>query len=132
MTHTCIKCGRVLPVGVKCDCAQRKAYGYSKPEGIRKEYHSTRWQKLRATVMSHYGYRDVVELAQGRVVPAETVHHIVPTSDDKSLFYSFSNLIPVSRATHDAIHIRYRESEQAKRDEQERLRELLHEYDASH
>ena len=131
MTHTCIKCGRVLPVGVKCDCVQRKAYGYAKPEGIRKEYHSTRWQKLRAMVMSHYGYRDVVELAQGRMVPAETVHHIVPTSDDKNLFYNFSNLIPVSRATHDAIHTRYRESEQAKRDEQERLRELLHEYDAN-
>ena len=131
MTHTWIKWGRVLPGGGKCDCAQRKAYGYAKPEGIRKEYHSTRWQKLRATVMSHYGYRDVVELAQGRMVPAETVHHIVPTSDDKNLFYNFSNLIPVSRATHDAIHTRYRESEQAKQDEQERLRELLHEYDAN-
>lgn len=128
LTHTCIKCGRVLPVGVKCDCVQRKAYGYAKAEGIKKEYHTTRWQKLRETVLNRYGYRDVVELSRGRIVPAETVHHIIPTSDDPKLFYSVDNLIPVSRATHDAIHTRYRESEQAKRDEQERLRELIHEY----
>ena len=82
--------------------------------------------------MSHYGYRDVVELAKGRIVPADTVHHIVPTSDDPSQFYSFENLIPVSRRTHDAIHDRYRESEQAKRDEQARLRDILRAYRETH
>lgn len=128
LTHTCLKCGRVLPVGVKCECVQRKAYGYKKPEGIKKEYHSTRWQKMRETVLSYYGYRDVVELARGRIVPAETVHHIIPTSEDPSLFYSFGNLIPVSRATHEEVHARYRESDKAKRDEQEHLKELVHEY----
>lgn len=132
MTHTCIKCGKVLPVGQKCDCVQRRAYGYAKAEGIHKQYHTTKWQKLRAYVLAHYGYMDVVEFMEhGRAVPAETVHHIIPTDDDPTLFYSTSNLIPVSRATHDAIHTRYRESEQTKRDEQARLKELIHEYDAT-
>jgi 5-methylcytosine-specific restriction endonuclease McrA len=82
--------------------------------------------------MNAYGYKDLVAASEGRLEPAETVHHIVPTSDDPSQFYSFENLIPVSRHTHDAIHDRYRESEQAKRDEQARLRDILQVYRETH
>lgn len=82
--------------------------------------------------MNCYGFKDLVAESEGRLEPAETVHHIVPTSDDPSQFYSFENLIPVSRRTHDAIHGRYRESEQAKRDEQARLRDILRAYRETH
>lgn len=82
--------------------------------------------------MNCYGFKDLVAESEGRLEPAETVHHIVPTSDDPSQFYSFENLIPVSRRTHDAIHDRYRESEQAKRDEQARLRDILRAYRETH
>ena len=112
-------------MGVKCDCMKRV---YSVPTGTRKGYHTNRWRRLRESVMNAYGYKDLVAASEGRLEPAETVHHIVPTSDDPSQFYSFENLIPVSRATHDVIHERYRESEQAKRDEQERLRDILQDY----
>ena len=129
LTHTCLKCGRVLPVGKKCECMKRV---YSVPTGTRKGYHTNRWRRLRESVMNAYGYKDLVAASEGRLEPAETVHHIVPTSDDPSQFYSFENLIPVSRHTHDAIHDRYRESEQAKRDEQARLRDILQVYRETH
>lgn len=43
-----------------------------------------------------------------RIEYAETVHHIIPTTDNDSLFFSLDNLIPVSRQSHDEIHALYK------------------------
>ena len=42
-----------------------------------------------------------------RIVTADTVHHIELSQDRPDLFYSDSNLIPVSRAGHKEVHARY-------------------------
>lgn len=42
-----------------------------------------------------------------RTVTADTVHHIELSQDRPDLFYSDSNLIPVSRAGHKEVHARY-------------------------
>ena len=42
-----------------------------------------------------------------RIVTADTVHHIELSQDRTDLFYSDSNLIPVSRAGHKEVHARY-------------------------
>lgn len=59
---------------------------------------------------------------RGRVEPAETVHHIVPSVDDEELFYSQDNLIPVSRTSHDEIHALYKTDKGAT---QEELRKII-------
>lgn len=86
-------------------------------------YHTQRWQKTRDAVMSKFSGIDQWALnKRGRVEPAETVHHIVPTVDDEELFYSQDNLIPVSRASHDEIHALYKTDKGAT---QEALREMM-------
>lgn len=51
-----------------------------------------------------------------RIVPASTVHHIVPAKEvGEAGFYEVENLLPVSDASHKEIHRAYRESEQAKK-----------------
>lgn len=48
-----------------------------------------------------------------RIVTADTVHHIELSQDRPDLFYSDSNLIPVSRTGHKEIHKRYEEEGKA-------------------
>ena len=102
----CPRCGKRIPSGTSCPDCKRQ---YREPEGIYKLYHTQRWSRLRAAVMSRFDGVDQWALHQdGRIEYAETVHHIVPTTDDGDLFFAFSNLIPVSRSSHDEIHARYR------------------------
>ncbi len=102
----CSRCGKRIPSGTACPDCKRE---YREPAGIYKLYHTQRWRDLRAAVMSRYDGIDQWAWRQyGRIEYAETVHHIVPTTDDSSLFFAFSNLIPVSRCSHDEIHARYR------------------------
>lgn len=102
----CSLCGRRIPSGTECGCRKRE---YNEPQGIYKLYHTQRWQKIRAAVISNYSGMDPWALkVHGRIECAETVHHIIPTVDDDTLFFSIKNLIPVSRASHDEIHAMYK------------------------
>ena len=59
--------------------------------------------------MSRYGGIDQYALHKyGRILAADTVHHIVPAEEEPGLFWSPDNLIPVSRSSHDEIHTTYR------------------------
>jgi hypothetical protein len=57
--------------------------------------------------MARHNYLDAYALEQGKVIPADTVHHIITVREDESLFFEPSNLIPVSRASHGTIHAAY-------------------------
>ena len=100
----CSKCGKRMEMGQKCSCCKRD---YSTNKRSRKEYHNNRWAKLRQYVMARHDYLDAYALEQGNVIPADTVHHIIPVRDDETLFFEPTNLIPVSRASHDTIHAAY-------------------------
>ena len=119
----CPHCGKRVPEGQKCTCGWKR--DYEKPEGTRKLYHGTRWKKLQKTVMSMYSGMDLYAELHGRVEYADTVHHIVPAEEDPSRFYDVSNLIPLSRHSHDEVHARYRQGTDAKSQCQEELRSLL-------
>jgi 5-methylcytosine-specific restriction endonuclease McrA len=67
-------------------------------------------------VIGWYDGLDVLAMNEGRIVPADTVHHIIPVKDDPSLFWDPSNLLPVSRESHAYIHSKYDESATAKND----------------
>lgn len=116
----CGQCGKRLPSGTVCGCMKRE---YSEPKGIYKLYHTQRWQKLRAAVMSRCDGIDQWALGHhGRIEYAETVHHIIPTVDDETMFFRESNLIPVSRASHDEIHALYKIKKAAT---QEELKQII-------
>lgn len=114
----CAMCGKRLPSGTQCGCRKRE---YREPEGIYKLYHTQRWQKAREAVIAKFNGIDQWALYHGRIECAETVHHIIPTTDDGALFFSQGNLIPVSRASHDEIHALYRADKTAT---QRKLREI--------
>ena len=98
---------------------------YEKPEGIRKLYHTSRWTKLQKTILSAYSYLDQWELARKKITPANTVHHIVPADERPDLFFDPSNLVPLSRASHDEVHALYRRSQEDRAAAQARLRAML-------
>lgn len=109
----CGRCGKRIESGTTCQCYNREKRIYRPAEGIRKEYHSQRWKDLRTYVMSQYNGIDIYMLYKyGKVVPADTVHHIMPTCDSPGLFYSSDNLMPVSRQGHAEIHDRYKQENQ--------------------
>ncbi|EIC95715.1 hypothetical protein HMPREF9970_2264 [Lachnoanaerobaculum saburreum F0468] len=53
------------------------------------------------------------------------MHHIVTAEDDPTLFYVEDNLIPLSRSSHDEIHVLYRKSEASKAETQAKLKSLV-------
>lgn len=102
----CSKCGKRIPSGTSCPDCKRE---YRAAEGIYKHYHTQRWRKLRDAVIARYDGIDLWALHRcNRIEYAETVHHIIPSSDDESMFFTEDNLIPVSRTSHDEIHRLYK------------------------
>ena len=75
--------------------------------------------------MGFYSGIDPYAQKHGRIEYAFTVHHIVPAKEDPDRFWHLDNLIPLSRASHDEVHGRYRASDEEKRKAQEELRELI-------
>ena len=113
----CPKCHKRIPSGTECPkCKDINDRKWKKPEGIAKLYHTNRWRKIRDVVMAKYDWMDAFALSHGRVVPADTVHHIIPAKEDPDKFWDPSNLIPVSRESHQHIHGCYDESDGAKKD----------------
>ena len=97
----CSRCGGRVPAGTTCPCRKNNIREYAKPTGIKKEYHTQRWKNLRQFVLNSYDGLDIYMMYKhNRIVAADTVHHIELSQDRPDLFYSDSNLIPVSRAGH--------------------------------
>lgn len=116
----CPKCGKRIAEGTTCPDCKRE---YRQPEGIYKLYHTQKWRSLRDYVMAENNGLDLWALHHNRIEYAETVHHIVPTSDDIHMFFTAGNLIPVSRSSHDEIHRLYKtEKEKTQRILQDILR----------
>lgn len=119
----CPHCGRRVPRGEKCPCDFKREY--SKPVGIRRLYHTSRWARLRAAVMSLYNGIDPYAQMHGRIEYADTVHHIIPADEEPDLFFNGSNLLPVSRHSHDEIHTIYRQGGAARQELITELRSLV-------
>lgn len=59
-------------------------------------------------MLDKYNGIDIYTLYKhNKIVAADTVHHIELSQDRPDLFYSDTNLIPVSRTAHAEIHMRY-------------------------
>ena len=66
----------------------------------------SRWTKLRAYVLRRDKYLDQVMLRYGKRIEANTVHHVFPRELFPQYTYEAWNLISVSHATHNKLHVR--------------------------
>lgn len=83
-------------------------------------YKTTRWKKLRASILNRD--RHVCQLTKryGRLIEANTVHHIFPREYFPEFQWQPWNLISLSTAAHNALHDR--ESDQLTADGLDLLR----------
>lgn len=73
-------------------------------------YQSKLWKDKRLAVIHAYKGVDLYALyTTGRIVPATTVHHIIPLKDDFEQRLVDDNLFPTSEKSHQEIHRRYDE-----------------------
>lgn len=70
------------------------------------DYKSARWRKLRECVLRRDKYLCRESARYGRMIPADTVHHVWPADRYPEYAWCEWNLIALSSATHNAMHNR--------------------------
>lgn len=65
-----------------------------------------RWKKLREYVLRRDRYLDQIALRYGKRVEATIVHHIFPREHFPEYTYCEWNLISLSNASHNKLHVR--------------------------
>lgn len=101
----CGKCGARLPAGQTCPNCKRK-YEPKTKDIYTKFYASGDWQKARQLCISRLNGLDWYEyITTGRLIPGDTVHHIIPVKEDFSLRLDKRNLIYLSNSNHQQVHI---------------------------
>lgn len=111
----CSRCGKRIPEGTTCPCQKiRKAESdkhydrYQRDQKSTEFYKSGVWQLTRQRVLNMDQHLDVYEyMMHGRVVIADTVHHIVPLKSDWNRRLDVSNLMSLHHDTHSAIEREY-------------------------
>ena len=69
-------------------------------------YKSKRWLRLRQRILKRDGYMCQESKRYGRMVEANTVHHVFPVSRFPEYQWCEWNLISLSHAAHNRMHIR--------------------------
>ena len=111
----CSRCGKRIPEGTTCPCQKiRKAESdkhydkYQRDQKSTEFYKSGVWQLTRQRVLNMDQHLDVYEyMMHGRVVIADTVHHIVPLKEDWNRRLDLSNLMSLNHDTHSTIERDY-------------------------
>ena len=106
----CPRCGERIPSGTYCAKCRREARKTgNRTDGIRKEYKSAAWTHERESCLRRFSYIDLYALYHdGRIVPADQVHHIEEILDSPERFHDPLNHFPVSQGSHHDIHWRYK------------------------
>lgn len=107
----CSRCGGRVPTGQECPCRsiRHKEYDiYSRDKHSKKFYNSSEWIRTKGKVLDLDGMDVYVYMTEGRIISADTVHHIVPLRDDWSKRTEMGNLMSLNAATHSYIEQEYR------------------------
>ena len=88
------------PVGVRSAAEVKRELDRQRPSAARRGY-GRRWRKARAAFLACHPLCAACR-AQGRVVPATVVDHVVPHRGDQKLFWDESNWEPFCKPCHDA------------------------------
>lgn len=103
----CARCGKRIEGHAKCGCFKRdhKAYDRTKRDKRAKDYYnSMEWEISRAAAMEADGGIDVyIYMTEGKIVYADTVHHIHPLRQYWDKRADVNNLMSLSSDTHSMI-----------------------------
>ncbi|MCM1236019.1 MAG: HNH endonuclease [Ruminococcus flavefaciens] len=133
-------CNKLVPQGVRYCAAHtldktaenrqrhREYDAHCRNQTAKDFYNSTAWKTVRAKVMARDSGIDIyLYIMEGRIVPADTVHHITELMEDYSRRCDMDNLISISESTHSMISRAYKDS--TKKAEMQRiLRECMQAY----
>ncbi|MFG6367794.1 MAG: HNH endonuclease [Lachnospiraceae bacterium] len=133
-------CNRLVPQGVKY-CAlhtmskteenrqRHKEYdAHCRNQKAKAFYNSTAWKAARAQALARDSNIDIyLYIMEGRIVVADTVHHIVELMEDYSKRCDINNLISISETTHSMISKAYKDVGR-KAEMQQTLRECIQKY----
>lgn len=119
LCRICKFCGAKVPIDQECTCKasqqnkkqrwdefKRRKYARTKDHSF---YMSVPWTKMRDYIKQKaYGLDEYILATTGAAEPGEMVHHIIPLDEAPDLRLEPTNLILVSRATHEWIHKVYK------------------------
>lgn len=133
-------CNKLVPQGVKYCAAhatnkteenkqRHKDYDtHCRNQRAKDFYNSAEWKAARVRAMTRDAGIDIyLYITEKRIVPADTVHHIIELKEDYSKRCDIDNLISISEATHNMISKVYKDS-MRKAAMQQTLKECMREY----
>ena len=102
-----LRCGAAVPVkppvhrpaGARSAAEVKRTLDRERPSAARRGY-GRRWRRARAAFLAVHPLCAACR-AQGRVVPAAVVDHVVPHRGDQALFWDQSNWTPSCKPCHD-------------------------------
>lgn len=125
----CSRCGKRIPSGSTCQCikARHKEYDrYSRDRKSKRYYSSEEWKTSRSAALNKDEGIDVyVFMTEGRILAADTVHHIVSLKDDWDKRNDITNLMSLNHDTHSMIEQLYKKD---KAGMERKLKAMLQEY----
>lgn len=117
-----VGCKNLVPQGVKyCEShtinkteenrQRHKEYdAHRRNQKAKDFYNSAEWRAARARALARDSNIDIyLYIMEGRIVPADTVHHIVELMEDYSRRCDLDNLISISEPTHSMISRAYKD-----------------------
>lgn len=134
----CNRCGcnHIVPQGVMyCKVhTETQAERHKEYDQVRRNkkaktfYNSPGWRTVRQIALIRDNYIDVyLYVTEGRVVPAQHVHHITELEENYSKRLDLDNLISLSAGSHSKISKMYKDAGQ-REEMQKTLRDCLREY----
>lgn len=125
----CGRCGKRIPSGSRCPCGKvrHKEYDrYSRDKKSKQYYDSSEWSRSRAAALeADQNYDVYIFMTEGRILGADTVHHIIPLKEDWNQRNNMENLMSLHHDTHSFIEALYRKDEKKI---QKELQQMLIEY----
>jgi 5-methylcytosine-specific restriction enzyme A len=88
------------PAGVRSAAEVKRELDRQRPSAARRGY-GPRWRRARAAFLAQHPLCAACQ-AQGLVVPATVVDHVVPHRGDQKLFWDEANWAPACKPCHDA------------------------------
>ena len=108
----CSRCGNRIPSGTKCGCYEadrNNDYDHNRRDQKSKAfYNSVDWIRTKQRILEKDNMDVYVFMTEGRIIPADTVHHIIPLRDDWTKRLKAGNLMSLNAATHSTIERMYK------------------------
>lgn len=130
-------CNKLVPQGVAyckvhtyTTAERHKEYDSSCRNQVSKSfYNSNEWKAARARALARDTGIDIyLYITEGKVAPADMVHHIIELTEDHSKRCDLDNLISVSNKTHKTVIDKAYKDSTKKAQMQDTLRECIEEY----